>query len=463
MATATEKAKLSRRKAADTLAICANDQRPLFIRMAVVLLIAAAAMGEWKPITAALYGLPKVITVGVIMIAVAYAFIRPQPSRAKGMVPPTLAYFALIAALLLWSIAIWIMNFIDAASMTRGFSKILYQTIAVMTAISTIYLFGEQGIHLFALGLCIANGTIMLLEIPNYGVVPSIQSLITCLLTFGDAEGYARSLEIHDLTFVFGQLIIYYAAFAPRGTKEEKSLANRFLIACSFFFMVGMKRVAIPSVILFILLGFWLRRSKHKLRFCLILGVSFVTLFFLFIYAVSHGFVTQLMNTLGVDMMGRDYMWSLANPYYQLSFSYMGRGFEYVDTIVSQWAATGLIKRALAFHNDILKVFVEIGFPGFCLWAGIQYIVYPIFWAKYAGEETAVMYMMVLGYMTITYLTDNTAFYFWSTVGLKLIVLGYAFARRKEKSHRGWKPLDKEEVAARIREEMRAAPPPERA
>ena len=169
------------------------------------------------------------------------------------------------------------------------------------------------------------------------------------------------------------------------------------------------------------------------------------------------------MNTLGVDMMGRDYMWSLANPYYQLSFSYMGRGFEYVDTIVSQWAATGLIKRALAFHNDILKVFVEIGFPGFCLWAGIQYIVYPIFWAKYAGEETAVMYMMVLGYMTITYLTDNTAFYFWSTVGLKLIVLGYAFARRKEKSHRGWKPLDKEEVAARIREEMRAAPPPERA
>ena len=32
-------------------------------------------------------------------------------------------------------------------------------------------------------------------------------------------------------------------------------------------------------------------------------------------------------------MMGRDYLWSMANPYYEFSVTYLGHGFEYVDTI----------------------------------------------------------------------------------------------------------------------------------
>ena len=54
--------------------------------------------------------------------------------------------------------------------------------------------------------MCLANGAIMVLEIPSFGIAASVQSLITCLVTFGEAEGYARNLEIHDITFVFGQL-----------------------------------------------------------------------------------------------------------------------------------------------------------------------------------------------------------------------------------------------------------------
>lgn len=65
-------------------------------------------------------------------------------------------------------------------------------------------------------------------------------------------------------------------------------------------------------------------------------------------------------------MMGRDYLWSMANPYYELSITYFGHGFEYVDTIISQWYDAGLINQPFPFHNDILKVFVEMGFPGFC-------------------------------------------------------------------------------------------------
>ena len=53
----------------------------------------------------------------------------------------------------------------------------------------------------------------------------------------------------------------------------------------------------------------------------------------------------------------------------------------------------------------------------FTLWSGIHYILYPIFWKKRYDTETSLLYMAILAYMTVTYLTDNTALYFSCDVG----------------------------------------------
>ena len=125
-------------------------------------------------------------------------------------------------------------------------------------ALSGVYLFGAEAVDLFAVAMCLANGAIMVLEIPSFGIAASIQSLITCLVTFGDAEGYARNLEIHDLTFVFGQLVLYYVVFAPKDTRRERKKRWRMILLCTFFFLVGMKRIAIPAVVLFVVHSFFL-------------------------------------------------------------------------------------------------------------------------------------------------------------------------------------------------------------
>lgn len=44
------------------------------------------------------------------------------------------------------------------------------------------------------------------------------------------------------------------------------------------------------------------------------------------------------------------------------------------------------------------------------------------------------LYLSELGYMTVTYLTDNTAFYFWSTMALRLVTLAYAMERKKPRN-----------------------------
>lgn len=425
-----------------------NDAGKNFLKIIFAFLTICAAMGECLRINAVLAGIPKAITVGIIAVAIAYALIAPDIKKLKTLFFPTVLYLSLIAFLMIWSLIIWIMHFSDTASIIRGGAKMIYQTISILTAISAVCMFGFESINLFTLSLCITNGIIMLSEIPNYGLAESVNSLITCIIGFGETEGYAAQLEIHDLTFVFGQLIIYYAAFAPTENPQEKKKRIKYLTACIFFFIVGMKRIAIPAVILFVLAALMIRNRKKSTLFFLISGVSAILLFFLYIYGVRSGAVSKIFNLLGIDMMGRDYIWQLTNKYYTLSPIYMGNGFEFVDTVARQWVEEGILNAGFMFHNDILKVFVELGFPGFLIWSVLQYVIYPIFWLKYADAKTACLYWCILGYMTITYLTDNTAFYFWSTMSLKLVVLAYAVQRKKNflREERAWKPPTKAEI-----------------
>ena len=102
-----------------------------------------------------------------------------------------------------------------------------------------------------------------------------------------------------------------------------------------------MKRIAIPAVVLFIFVALIVRRFKDKKKLLTLWGVAWVVFFFLYIYAVRNGTVSRILNMAGIDMMGRDYLWSLANDYYTYSITYCGHGFEFVDTIVTGWYNAG--------------------------------------------------------------------------------------------------------------------------
>lgn len=55
----------------------ANDSPLWYLAAPFLLFLVSAGMGEWKTINNVLSGLPKAITLGIIALAVAYAFIRP--------------------------------------------------------------------------------------------------------------------------------------------------------------------------------------------------------------------------------------------------------------------------------------------------------------------------------------------------------------------------------------------------
>ncbi|MCR5485639.1 MAG: O-antigen ligase family protein [Clostridiales bacterium] len=426
--------------------------RKVWYKVLYVFLIILSSIGEWTRLNVILAGLPKAITAGVIALAFLCFLLSNDLDLVKSFVKPYMAYVSLILVIMLWSLIIWVLDFTSFSSIIRGGSKMAFQLVSITAAVCAVYIFGQRAVYLLFLGLSIMNGTIMLLEMPNYGVGESLRSLWVCVSTFGTAEGYARSLEIHDVTFLFGQFIIYFLLFAPRGTEKEKKERRFGIIVSIFFFAVGLKRVAVIAIVASLIYGFIVLRRKNITKIVITGGVLWFLFLFVYLYSVRTGSFIRLMDKVNFDMMGREYIWELAKKYYRFEPSYMGLGFEAVDAIVKGWYESGILTHAYPFHNDILKVFVELGFPGFCLWAGITYIVYPVFFCKHFSPKAGVLYMSLLTYMTFTYMTDNTAFYFWCTMGLRLIPLAYAFGTTKhEKVEKRWSAPDKGEMQRQIK------------
>ena len=429
---------------------------PAFIILLVVACTFFAGLGDWKVLNNALGGLPKAIALGAIVCAflnflVAADFAKLR--KAVGYFPILLVPIAVYTVI---SMYIWVTDFSQAASITRAGEKILFQTITIIYSVFMCYLLEDRAINYLFLGMCSTNIAIMLLEMPKYGIQESISSVVTCIVTFGTAEGFVRALEIHDITFLFGQFFIYYMMFAPKSTKPEKRMRRCGIVLSLFFIVLGLKRSVLPAVLLVCVYVKLLSMVKKPGKFIVATGIGLVVFFWFYLYLTRSGILVEFLESIGIDMMGRDVLWSLPNDYYEFSPFWKGLGFESVTDLVNKWYRAGLINRPYPLHNDILKIFIELGALGFTLWAGIHYILYPAYWMTRHDMRTGMLYMAVLLYMTATYLTDNTAFYFWSCIGLRLIPMSYSYRIRKAGKRLQWKAPTLKEAEDEIRSiEMR--------
>ena len=425
---------------------------PAFVTFLAVACTVLAGLGDWKVLNKAFGALPKAIVLGTIVCAFLYFLITADFSKLKKAVSYFPIFLLLIAVYFLVSLYIWITDFSRTASISRAGQKILFQTITIIYCVFMCYLFEDRAVNYLFFSMCATNSAIILLEMPKYGIQESISSVVTCLVTFGEAEGFVRALEIHDITFLFGQFFIYYMMFAPKGSKQEKRMRRWGVILSLFFMLLGLKRTVLLTVILVCMYVKLLRMAGKPGKLILATGIGLFLFFYLYLYLTRSGILVAFLESIGIDMMGRDVLWSLPNEYYELSPFWKGLGFEAVTDLVNMWYSEGLINRAYPLHNDILKVFIELGALGFTLWAGINYIVYPAYWRTRHDMETGILYMAILAYMTVTYLTDNTAFYFWSCIGLRLIPMSYSYRNRKPGRRMLWKAPTPEEAANEIRQ-----------
>ncbi len=301
---------------------------PAFIAFLAVACTFLAGLGDWKVLNNAYGGLPKAIALGTIVCAFLSFLVAADFEKLR----KAMRYFPVllipIAAYSLISMYIWITDFSQVSSISRAGQKILYQTITIVYAVFMCYLFEDRAVNYLFSGMCATNTAIILLEMPKYGIKESITSVVTCIVTFGKAEGFVRALEIHDITFLFGQFFIYYLMFAPRSTRSEKRMRRCGVILSFFFILLGLKRSMLPAILLVCVYIKLLRLSGNPRKLILATGIGLFLFFYLYLYLTRSGIMVAFLESLGVDMMGRDMLWTMPNDYYELSPLWKGRAHQ---------------------------------------------------------------------------------------------------------------------------------------
>ena len=396
-----------------------------------IFFIFGAAMGDWKVLNVALGALPKVVSVGVVGLAAAYVLWTGNFRNFKLLSRFGLLFSSIIIGIILCSILTWIIDFQTIGYIVKGVSKISYQFLNIAIVLCAVYMFEDKAAKYTFFGLAAANFVIILLGMATTGPVGAIRDLIANITSFGATDvivnsKFIRAIEIHDITFVMGVYVLYFLFFTP-GEKY------RYLYAATalFFFFAGLKRIAFLSLLVAALFAcFCMFLGPRGKRVTLMLSAVTIVIFcYFYIVIIQDGTFTNFCIEHDIELNGRERIYDYISNFYKVSPSYRGKGYEFcVHLLKSMKGTKDQVVNINAVHNDILKMYVEMGFWGFAAWILGYYIYQTRWYIDRCGEKTALCFIVINIYMLVTYMTDNTMFYYWSSMVIRMIPLSFFFA-----------------------------------
>ena len=166
----------------------------------------------------------KAISLFIVVMAATYLFISGRLERVKTAASFVGVYGFVLIGIIVWSIFLWIINIESIDFILRGASKFMYQFLVLLIIFSGAYLFGERAIFTTFYGLAAANMLMVVYNLGVYGISDSINSVIAMLMGSDAQEGFARAMEIHDITFTYGFFHNILTVFCT--THERKNIMS---------------------------------------------------------------------------------------------------------------------------------------------------------------------------------------------------------------------------------------------
>lgn len=339
------------------------------------------------------------------------------------------AWLAKLCALLclpyLWtvliSVPIWVALFRPLDYMQRGFFNELYAIVIIMAMTGMLYGLGERAIWCNLIAMIVPNAIILLQTVRASGVGQFLSEMRTAIVTFAGEVGPAISeMEVHEMTFALGLYVVYM--LIDYGRIQKKSVNAAFFAGALFFFLAGFKRIGILAAALAPAV-YWLlnllsnhgRRWKRLLIWC---GVAAIAIMLLYVAVISLGLLDYLKNVLGIDLMGRENLLGEIRQYFYFGPGYMGYGTGFTYELLNAL-------RGLGLHNDVLSLYIDIGFWGFIVWMAIYFPITLGFIEKWQGMKGGLLAFSYGVYLMATALTDNTMNYTFMTGAIALLIMGY--------------------------------------
>ena len=335
---------------------------------------------------------------------------------------------------LVFSAIIWVASQAEANAVLNGVSMIIPQLLAIVVAAAAVYLFGSRGIWYCLGAMCAANFISVLTVIAEGGLDEFLRELFALLITFsGETGPLMVKLETHDLTFAFGPFLLYLLL-----NRKEIRHPVLWLTVSSFFFLIGLKRIAIPAIALGFLAAWLLRllpeRAARQTALCA--GIGLMIFSFLYIVGIRYGLFSFLEEYLEINTMGRVRMFENLEPYYDISFTYVGKGtgFErFVD-----WASGEVFpaprQDAMQIHNDFLRMYMNIGFIGYWVWLWSWLIVRLRYWFRQGGKKAGSLFFAICVYCFVLYATDNAIYYPYTMAACSLVPMAFRVEELEEEA-----------------------------
>lgn len=288
---------------------------------------------------------------------------------------------------------------------TRSIAYILDKICVVLMVSSVWILRKDKAIDCVCGALLFDSVLIILFAIPRIGVSGIIYTLGE---VFGLAESPSSLLEVHELTYCIGLCLIYYLFFS----KEKLNLGK--LVLLIFFFIIGGKRIAFAGIVVSGIFAFFVRKKGLRKGTIFTVGLVGIAVCFGYIAILYNGEFLTTMATYGINVMGRDAIYSYFLTRTKFSPDHLGWGLAGVSKMIENMSRSevGNMVVVRGLHNDILKIYIDFGFLGSLLWFVYQLLYMPIQLFKKLGKQDATLYLALAIFAFVTYLTDNTENYF---------------------------------------------------
>ena len=143
---------------------------------------------------------------------------------------------------------------------------------------------------------------------------------------------------------------------------------------------------------------------------------------FVYIWLVKSGIYEFLSDYFHLDTMGRRELSWYIDEYYWIGPDYIGNGAGFVSRMFYDLPAEYTIR---ALHNEILTIYIEIGFWGVWLWMRLFMPVRSWAMAKWEDVEGGILCCCAGLFVLLTAMTDNTINYTYVTGSLAISVMSY--------------------------------------
>lgn len=298
---------------------------------------------------------------------------------------------------------------------TRGISVVLQMLCAVLLAAVLTAYFPHEVPDILLGGIALGYVVVLIIT-----AVKLNRYTLLDLLRDPVGSYHAGWLEKHDTGAAAGLLILYYIFQSGTVThKRLKLAAAGIVMLCSF------KRIAFAGLAAACCIGLWLRCAPHtaRRRRTQLVAAGIFVLCYVYIGAIQSGLYAQILQGLGVNDMSRLHTLAQFSPHYTFGPFFEGRGLGFNEKLLQGLVSQGVEGLPLFLHNDILKMYIEIGFVG----AGLWFASY-LFWIPAAAQnkfalKDAHLYCVLVAYMFMLHTADNisarlfTNLVFWALVG----------------------------------------------